>query len=360
MTLVFALGTALYALLLAAAILALLVQKSPHHTVIQGISVIIPARDEAHNLPRLLNSLADIVYPEYEVIIVNDHSTDASLELLKPWDGRHKIKVIDFQDTLPGLIGKKAALQKGIDAAQYEILTFTDADCAIPSTWLDEINRRMDPQTDYLLGYSTIKRFEGDRELRLQNFERSVYYALAAAGLYYRLPITSSACNMAYRKSVFIKAGGFEGIGHLRSGDDDLLLMKMMPFIRKAVYNPSPRMQITSIAGNDPLARHHTNVRRASKFRHYPLYLKALALYAFSYYLAFYLALIGLFWLKGGACLWYALVIKTSAELCLVLLHLRKIGKLQLGALYPLQLLLFPAQFVFYAVRGTIGGYRWK
>jgi glycosyltransferase involved in cell wall biosynthesis len=358
--LLFAAGTALYLLLLALAAIALLAQRTPENRVLQGISVIVAARNEERNLPRLLASLAALDYPDFEAIIVNDHSTDGSARILSEWDGRHNIRVIEFQDRIEGLTGKKAALQKGIESASNDILAFTDADCAVPTTWLRTINKSMDGRTDYLLGYSIIRRDERDHILRLQNFERGIYYALAAAGLFYRLPITSSACNMVYRKSVFLKAGGFEGIGLLRSGDDDLLLMKMMPRIRQAAYNPSPAMRVDSYSGRDPKAHHQTNVRRASKFRHYPPYLKLLAVSTFLYFSLFYYILALLLWKTPGPLLWSALGLKTAAELCLVLIHSLKVRLPALALLYPVQVLLFPAQFVFYALRGTFGGYRWK
>ncbi|HNQ43760.1 MAG TPA: glycosyltransferase, partial [Candidatus Cloacimonadota bacterium] len=215
----------------------------------EPISVIIAARNEAANLPRLLSSLSLLEAPDsdYEIIIVNDHSTDESSAILAPWDGEYKIKIIEFHSSIPGLLGKKAALQMGIEHARYDVLAFTDADCLVPSTWLKEIQAVMSPEIDYLLGYSLILRTEADTDIRQVNFERSVYYALAAAGMYFRKPFTSSACNMVYRKSVFQASGGFASIGHILSGDDDLLLIKMMPKIRKAVYNPNPAMQIRSI-----------------------------------------------------------------------------------------------------------------
>ena len=238
----------------------------------EPISVIVAAKNEAHNLPGLLTSIAQLesIDADYEVIIVNDHSTDESLKILRNWEGQFGIKVIDFQDDIPGYVGKKAALQKGIEAAKYDVLAFTDADCQVSTTWLIGISRVLRPDLDYILGYGTIYRSVGDTDLRLVNFERSIYYALAAAGLGWKKPITSSACNHIYRKSLFEIAGGFEGISHIASGDDDLLLIKMMPYIRKAIYNPAPQMQVDCYEGKNIVKAYYKNIRRASKFRHHP------------------------------------------------------------------------------------------
>jgi len=328
----------------------------------QEISIIIAARNELRNLPSLLNSLSQLDYPaeKYEIIIVNDHSDDGSNDLLAKQKILSNLKVINFYSETPPLKGKKAALQQGIEAAEFDILAFTDADCILPGSWLREINRSFTENTDYLLSYSVLKKESDSSIFRPVNFERSIYYALAAAGLYYKIPFTSSACNMVYRKKTFFESGGFTGIGHLLSGDDDLLLMKMMPRIRKAAYNPEKGMQVISIEGTDSKKHHQTNIRRASKFQYYPWWLKGLCLFIFCYFCLFYLALGQGIRKKSSPALKFSLLLKTTAEFAFSQSHLRQIGRSKLGFLYPVQILLFPAQFIYYALRGTTGNYTWK
>ncbi|HQQ67800.1 MAG TPA: glycosyltransferase [Candidatus Cloacimonadota bacterium] len=332
------------------------------HNKPEPISVIIAAKNEARNLPALLSSISQLESPEadYEIIIVSDHSSDDTPQVIANWIGQFGIRFIDFQDEIPGLTGKKAALQKGIEAARYDVLAFTDADCQIPPNWLLEISQKMTPEVDYMLGYSTIYHTLGDSDLKLVNFERSIYYTLAAAGLAWRKPITASACNMVYRKSLFERAGGFSGIGHILSGDDDLLLIKMMQFIKKAIYNPSPDMQISCYEDRDIARRYHKNIRRASKFRYHPPYLKQLSAAIFLYFILFYAALILLLFTPMNYLLLTAIVLKSAAELSLSQSHLALAGKTHLGILYFPQILIFPLQFIFYAVRGSLGKYRWK
>lgn len=328
----------------------------------EPISVIIAAKNEAHNLPALLSSIAQLEIPEadYEIIIVSDHSTDDTTQVIANWIGQFGIRFIDFTDQIPGLTGKKAALQKGIELAQYDILAFTDADCQIPPNWLLEISRSMTPEVDYMLGYSTIYHSVGEGDLKLVNFERSIYYTLAAAGLAWRKPITASACNMIYRKSLFERSGGFSGIGHILSGDDDLLLIKMMPYIKKAIYNPSEDMQISCYEDNDLSRIYHKNIRRASKFRYHPPYLKRLSAAIFLYFIFFYTALMLLLFTEMNYLLLAAIVLKSAAELFISQNSLALAGKTHLGILYFPQILIFPLQFIFYAVRGSLGKYRWK
>jgi len=334
----------------------------PEPSTFQDISIIVAARNEEDNLPRLLSSLALLDYPtnRYEVIIVNDHSTDDTSYILHHQQQLLNLRIIDHYQELADLMGKKAAIALGIKAAKHDLLAFTDADCSVPPTWLQEINRCSREETDYLLAYSVIKSHFQGSSLRLKNFERAVYYALAASGLYYRMPITSSACNMVYRKQLFDASGGFNGIGHLASGDDDLLLIKMMPHIRNSAFNPSPAMQVTSYEGRDNVKRYHTNIRRASKFRYHPWWVKALSLFVFVYFTCFYLQLFKLLVSSPGWYVLYALMLKTSAEVFLCQRQLTRLGRAYLGILYPLQIVVFPAQFIFFALRGSLGKYRWK
>lgn len=357
---IFAIVTILYAGFLFLSLLGLFCSRSRQQSALNPISVIIAARNEEQNLPRLLKSVSGLNYPTYEVIIVNDHSTDGSRAILDSWDGQGVIRVLHLDHETPGLVGKKAAINHGIRSSKYDLLAFTDADCTLGSQWLQEINSAMGDDCDYLLGFSLLKRKPEGSLFRLRNFERSVYYALASSGLFWRMPITSMACNMAYRKSVFLRAGGFGELGKLRSGDDDLLLMKMMPFIRKARFNPASEMRVISYDGVDRSVHHQTNIRRASKFRFFPLYLKLLSGFIFIYYALFYYALIASLNSPAWSLGWFYIGLKTSFELLLVSSLFIMVKFPGLILLYPLQILLFPAQFIFYALRGSLGKYSWK
>ena len=92
------------------------------------ISVIIPARDEEENLPRLLHSIAQQNIAPYEVIVVNDCSRDQTAAIAKEWGA----KVIEGAQPSNDWRGKTWACQQGADAAGGALLLFLDAD-----TWLE-------------------------------------------------------------------------------------------------------------------------------------------------------------------------------------------------------------------------------
>lgn len=88
------------------------------------ISVIIPARDEAHNLPTLLNSLTSQPVKVHEIIVVDDGSTDETAGVAR----NHGARVLTSQPLPDGWRGKAWACHQGAQAASGDLLLFLDAD----------------------------------------------------------------------------------------------------------------------------------------------------------------------------------------------------------------------------------------
>ncbi|MCS6773715.1 MAG: glycosyltransferase [Thermoflexales bacterium] len=96
------------------------------------VSVLVPARNEAHTIGRCVRSLLEQDYPNYELIVLNDGSTDATGAILDQLAREHpQLRVIHADQPLPaGVNGKSRACQRLAEAAQGEWLLFTDADTA--------------------------------------------------------------------------------------------------------------------------------------------------------------------------------------------------------------------------------------
>lgn len=93
------------------------------------VSVIVPARDEIRNLPRLLESLSALDHADFEVIVVDGGSTDGSRDVAAAWAARDpRFRLVDEPPLPHGWVGKPWACWNGRAAATGAWLLFTDAD----------------------------------------------------------------------------------------------------------------------------------------------------------------------------------------------------------------------------------------
>ncbi len=328
----------------------------------QSISVLIAARNEEDNIANLLRCLTQQNYPheKYEIIVVDDRSTDRTGEMVeKSLNSEVNITYLRILPGEPG--GKKRALARGIATASFPILAFTDADCLPPADWISQINQHFTTETDFLAGYSPLFRERESLLLRLKNLERLSIYAVTAGGMGWNLGLTCTARNMAYRKTLYEKVKGFSGMEDIPSGDDDLMMQRMTPYIRKMNFMFSPGSIVPSQDNKTASAQINLETRRASKWRLYPLYIRVGTALLFLYYLFFMLAflitIIGRLSLSEFIVL---LLLKVIAEFIILTPFLLRMQKINYLFLYPLAFILHLPYFLFFALKGTFGKYQWK
>jgi len=93
------------------------------------LSVIIPACNEAENLESAVSTLKRQDYPDLEIILVNDRSTDGTGEVIRRLaESDSRIRPVRVQALPEGWLGKVHALQRGVETARGEWMLFTDAD----------------------------------------------------------------------------------------------------------------------------------------------------------------------------------------------------------------------------------------
>ncbi len=190
-----------------------------------SVSVIIAARNEVDGIAACLESVLSQQFEgKWEVILVNDHSTDETAEIVKAFSKNYpQLQLIELSETT----GKKAALTAGIAAAQYDIILQTDADCILSPNWLQAMADAFQPETEMVSG-PVLLTHDGSLFQRLQSLEYLGLVSLGAGSLLSGHPNMANGANIAYRKSAFQAVGGFEGIEHVASGDDELLLQKIL------------------------------------------------------------------------------------------------------------------------------------
>lgn len=212
------------------------------------VSVIICAKDEADNLRRFLPFILEQEYPHYEVIVINDGSTDDTEVLLNDLSLLYSNLRTTFVPVgANNLSTKKLGLTLGVKAAKYDLLLFTDADC-LPEdkTWIARMARNFTPGTDFVLGYGAYLHKNGLLN-RLITFD-TLFIGLQYMGMALaRKPYMGVGRNLAYRKEVFFAQKGFASTLHLPAGDDDLM-------VNKAATPTNTRIEIApeSITWSEP------------------------------------------------------------------------------------------------------------
>ncbi len=92
------------------------------------VSVLVPARNEEANIAACVGSLLAQDYPDFEVLVLDDHSTDATARLLAGMAAAGHLHTLQGRELPAGWLGKAWACQQLAEAATGEILLFTDAD----------------------------------------------------------------------------------------------------------------------------------------------------------------------------------------------------------------------------------------
>ncbi len=192
------------------------------------ISILVSARNESTTIQSCANALLAQTYPHHllEIIIVDDFSTDETIERLQGYSNVSNLVVFRNPIQKKYKSSKKTALEQAIHMAKGDILLFTDADCLPPPQWAATMVSFFDAQTALVAGFSP------------QTAERSIWNhvqicdslsaaVVAAGSIGFGHGITCTGRNLAYRKQVFERIGGFADLPNSLSGDDDFILQKM-------------------------------------------------------------------------------------------------------------------------------------
>ena len=191
------------------------------------ISVIICAKNEATNLKEFLPSIINQNYSNFEVVLINDASSDETLEVMNSFKENHQqIKIVNVKNNEAFWGNKKYALTLGIKAAKNEHLLFTDADCKpVSPLWIQKMAQNFSAKKTIVLGfgnYKTTKTFV-NLFIRFETLLTAIqYFSYAKLGS----PYMGVGRNLGYTKSEFFKTKGFINHIQVRSGDDDLFIQE--------------------------------------------------------------------------------------------------------------------------------------
>ncbi|MBU3822002.1 glycosyltransferase [Flavobacteriaceae bacterium XHP0103] len=224
--------TLLYALLIGSFILGFNkvplfhLKRIPSKTT---FSVVVPFRNEAENLPILLESIQNLNYPKelFEVILVDDDSEDESVELIVGFLANARTDVTIINNVRKTNAPKKDAITTAINNAKHEWIVTTDADCTLPEFWLNSFNAFIQ-ETNTKCIVAPVKYH--DTIGFLNAFQTLDFLSLQGAtigGFGINKPFLCNGANFGYKKSLFFELNGFKGNSTIASGDDIFLLEKV-------------------------------------------------------------------------------------------------------------------------------------
>lgn len=196
------------------------------------ISVIIAAKNARPTIDKCLNSLLQQSCRDYEIIVVNDGSTDKTGDILA---GYHDIKILNT----PG-VGPAKARNIGVEQARGEFIAFTDADCIVEKDWLLKLLEGFREYPDAVAcgGSQQLPADAGNFQKKIFKFMKKSGFLTGymQSGSRIRESAHNPSCNVLYKAKEFRNESGFlEG---LWPGEDVELDYRLKKKGRRIIFNP--------------------------------------------------------------------------------------------------------------------------
>ena len=157
------------------------------------VSIVIPIKNRGNFLPNLIKSLLNLNYPHYEIIIVDDCSTDNTKELLK----KYPIKSILLEKS----VGSAEARNIGIKEAKNNLIALTDSDCFVSRNWLKDLISYLNKYD--VVGGKVIFYDRAEMKLNPLNFKNETIINKESSTNFL------NTSNMIFKKRIWKSAGGF-------------------------------------------------------------------------------------------------------------------------------------------------------
>ncbi|NND88693.1 MAG: glycosyltransferase [Flavobacteriaceae bacterium] len=190
-----------------------------------SVSVLICAKNEADNLRNNIPSFLAQDHSDFELILINDASTDDTLEVIEEFAEQDlRVKIVNVRNNEAFWASKKYALTLGIKKAQHKHLIFSDADCIPASTkWLSSMAAHFTEKKQLVLGYGAYNKRSGflNKLIRYETLLTAIqYFSYAKA----QSPYMGVGRNLGYTTDLYYSINGFISHIKLPSGDDDLFV----------------------------------------------------------------------------------------------------------------------------------------
>ncbi|EDM45143.1 b-glycosyltransferase-related protein, glycosyltransferase family 2 protein [unidentified eubacterium SCB49] len=190
-------------------------------------SIVIPFRNEAERLPGLLDSLSQLKYPKehVEVLCINDESTDSSVQIIEAFMLKNpSFHVRILNNKRVSSAPKKDAITMAISEAKNEWIITTDADCLIPSQWLNCYHKYITSNPVAFIAGPVIYKSSNTFIDQFQLLDNLSLQGVTMGSFGHKKGLFCNGANLAYTKSLFKEINGFANNNHIASGDDVFML----------------------------------------------------------------------------------------------------------------------------------------
>ncbi|MFQ6040358.1 MAG: glycosyltransferase, partial [Candidatus Poribacteria bacterium] len=380
------------------------------------VSVVVAARNEEDNLSACLKSLLTQSYPreQYEVIVVDDHSTDNTYSIACAFAADNPIlKVLKldnaaecrmrnaecsherrernakddpepfryFRDLscfsrlnseIRNPMGKQMALDWGIQSCRGEIILSTDADCIVPDTWIESMVKAYEREVGVVVGFSMLDegcqeieeysrdssfksfhRFLRSLFIKLQSLELLSLFSAFAGGLKIGVALACTGNNIGYRRQVYDELGGFVNLGITVAEDN--MFIQWVDRCSKWKIKPLCHADVTVLTRPMKTVKDfmRQRLRWASNSTENRLSLVCFMVIAYGFYLLLPLSLLlAAFGVLSWKLAFAILSLKLVPEFLLVFRGLKLFNRMDLLKYFPL---LQPCQILYVLICGVFG-----
>jgi chlorobactene glucosyltransferase len=187
------------------------------------VSVMVPARNEEENIRACLESLLEQDYPDFEVIVLDDHSTDRTWEILQKFKGNHRLTLMQGKELPADWFGKHWACHQMSQVAEGELFVFTDADTRHhPDSIRSAVAALIEEKADLLtaIPHEETKTLGENLLIPIMPFAIFAFLPLFLAHRV-RWPALSASIGqfMLFKRSSFERIGGYEAVKHKQVDD---------------------------------------------------------------------------------------------------------------------------------------------
>ena len=196
-----------------------------------GFSIIVPFRNEAQNLKQLFESFKNLDYSaeNFEIILVDDESTDRSFQLALQFQQQNKELDIQLLKNSAGKGSpKKRAIENAIKIAKFDHICTTDADCEIPKEWLTRFSEELQKSAAGMVcgpvGFKPKQKLKWFQILEELDFLSLQAVTMGSFGV--GKEFMCNAANLCFSRTDFVNVNGYSGNEHIAGGDDVFLLQK--------------------------------------------------------------------------------------------------------------------------------------